>query len=149
VPVVALLIAAALASAAKAGTPSVGQQAGYVPDEVIVKFRPGLPAAQRSDVLRDRGATLKRPLPLAGTVLTRIPSGDGVKNAVDTFERDPRVAWAEPNAYRHGGALPNDRLFEALWGVRRIAAPGRALLRRSRRTRLKLVLALTRTRRSG
>jgi thermitase len=93
------------------------QRAGYVPGEVIVKYLPGMPPAQRADVLRDRGASLRRVLPVGRTVLAGIPWGVGVESAVRAFERDPRVAWAEPNAYRRGGAVPNDPFFDEQWGL--------------------------------
>ena len=99
------------------GIADSAQRAGYVPGEVIVKFRAGLSPDERVDALADRGASLKRRLPTGGTVLTRIPSGESVRGAVRDFERDPRVLWAEPNAYRRGGAVPNDPFFDEQWGL--------------------------------
>jgi subtilisin family serine protease len=90
---------------------------GSVPGEVIVKFKSGLPLAERSQALRSRGASLQRLALPAGTVLARIPTGESTASAVHRFERDPRVAWAEPNVYRYGGAVPNDPLFNQQWGL--------------------------------
>ena len=91
---------------------------GSVPGEVIVKFKSGLAASQRSQALRGGGASVQRLALPAGTVLARIPADETIASAVRRFERDPRVAWAEPNVYRYGGAVPNDPLFNDQWGLR-------------------------------
>jgi hypothetical protein len=52
-----------------------------------------------------------------GTVLAQIPSGEAVDHAVKRFERDPRIAWAEPNVYRYGGSIPNDPFFGEQWAL--------------------------------
>jgi thermitase len=122
-PVVALLVAVALPSGARAGLPADVQAIGYAPGELIVKFEPGVPAAQQADALHDRDARLKRSLPVARSALIRLPGGAAMGPAIRAFERDPRVVWAEPNAYRHGGALAGDPLFDEQWGLERIGAP--------------------------
>lgn len=88
-----------------------------MPGELIVKFRPGVSAAARADAVRDRGAGVKRALPVPGAVLVRLPEGVAAPSAAAAFERDPRVVWAEPNAYREGGAVPDDELFAQQWGM--------------------------------
>ena len=109
-----------LAASAHAGSPvgraSVG--ADYAPGEVIVKFKEGLAADDRADALRDRGASVKRRLPGGRTVLARLAAGEDVPAAVRRFMRDPRVAWAEPNARRVGGSVPNDPFLAEQWSLR-------------------------------
>src|SRR4051812_43552802 len=68
-----VLVALVLPSTATAATAP-----GYAPGQVIVKFRPSLPAAERSDALRDHGAALARTLPVARTAVARIPDGESV-----------------------------------------------------------------------
>jgi subtilisin family serine protease len=103
----------ATASAELRGSP----RAAYIPGELIVKFHPGVAAADRAAVLRGEGANIKRSLPMAGTVVVGLGPGDAVKDAARELERDARVAWAEPNAYRRGGAVPDDSLFDEQWGL--------------------------------
>ncbi len=113
----ALAATAAPASAVPASA-DIGRHADYVPGQVIVKFRPGLPAGERADALRDRGAAQARRLPAGSAVVARLQSGEPVLSAVRAFRRDPRVAWSEPNVVRRGGALPNDPYFGRQWGLR-------------------------------
>jgi thermitase len=113
------LLAAALAlSALPASAAADVRRADYAPGEVIVKFRAGVAPAGRADALRDGRASLKRALPIGGIVLTRIAPDTGVEAAVRAFERDPRVLWAEPNARREAGAVPNDAFFGEQWSLR-------------------------------
>src|SRR4051794_26153952 len=94
--IVSLLLAATASTAAAGGVGAAGRPAGYVPGEVIVKFKPGLPRAASATALRAVGARERRALPTAGTVLVSVPASETVPAAVRRFERDPRVAWATP-----------------------------------------------------
>src|SRR4051812_42508335 len=109
-----LLAALALAAAG----PASGATPDYAPGEVIVKFRDGVSPTERADALHDRGASMKRALPTGRTVLAATAPDESVPDAVDRLEADPRVAWAEPDAYRHAGALPNDPLLAQQWALR-------------------------------
>jgi subtilisin family serine protease len=113
-----LASATTFTSTAAAQPASLTRRAGYVPGEVIVKFKPGLPSIDRTDALRAGGASVQPSKLPAGTVLARIPAGERVAGAVQRFERDPRVVWAEPNAYRYGGAVPSDPFFDEQWALR-------------------------------
>ena len=114
---VAMVIAIQLPSDASAKPPAHGQTLEYVPGELIVKFKPGLSAAQRRDALSDGRAGLERRLRVRRTVLASVPAGADVDRAIAALEDDPRVARAEPNPYRRGGGVPNDELFRVQWGM--------------------------------
>src|SRR5690242_21537449 len=113
---VALLAAsaAALPSTAAAGT----APGAYAPGQVIVKFRPGVRASQRSAALRERGAAVDRALPLPRTFVAHVPSGAGVEGAARALARDPHVAWAEPNARQTAGSVADDAFFGEQWSLR-------------------------------
>ena len=122
----AAVLPAPAAAAGVSGTGDVragGERPGYVPGELIVKFRPGVTAGARADALRARSADLERSLPLPGTVLVRTRPGESATRAVRWLEADPRVAWAEPNAYRYGGAIPDDSFFDEQWGLHNTGQP--------------------------
>jgi subtilisin family serine protease len=93
----------------------------HAPGELIVKFEPGVSAAARADAVADQDARLKRSALAPRTALVRIPAGTEMDPAIRAFERDPRVVRAEPNAYREGGAVPNDPFFAEQWGLRNTA----------------------------
>jgi subtilisin family serine protease len=69
----------------------------FAPGEVLVRFKPGLSAAARAEVLRDEAASVKESLALPGLRLVRVAPGQSVVDAVDAFERRPEVLFAEPN----------------------------------------------------
>ena len=110
---IALLAALAVPSGA-----SASPTAEYAPGQVIVKFRVGLDPAERTDALHDHGADLQHRLPVARTIVAAIPPNEDVQDAVGELESDPRVASAEPDAYVHAGAVPNDPLFGTQWSMR-------------------------------
>jgi subtilisin family serine protease len=121
-----LLLAAALvgwsAAAASAnpwGPPPSPGSARYVPGQLIVKFRADADASQRADALHRRDARTLRSLPLPRTRVVSLPADADVESAAAALERDPAVAWAEPNAYQVAGSmpLPNDELFGQQWGL--------------------------------
>jgi subtilisin family serine protease len=109
----ALVIVMALA----AGLPASASAAPrHVPHEVIVKLKPGAP---RADVLRARNArNVTRVAPRM--VLAKVADVD---EAIRAFTADPRVEWAEPNVYRRGAGMPNDRFYGEQWGLRKIGLP--------------------------
>jgi thermitase len=111
------LVAALPAAAAAQGT-------DHVPGELIVKFRASVPASQRADALQGAGATVRHTLAVPRAVLARVPLHDDLRRAAAALERDPRVAWAEPNAYQRGAAMPNDALFGQQWALNTATGPG-------------------------
>ena len=113
----ALALAVAVGSTSAAQATSLARRAAYVPGQVIVKFRTRVPDGQRADTLRDAGTTLQRMRVAPGIVLARVATDEDVHAAVRRFERDPRVAWAEPNPYRYAGSLPNDPFFGQQWSL--------------------------------
>ena len=112
-----LALALIVPSTAAAQAAGLAQRPDHVPGEVIVKFKPGVAAPLRSDSIHDGNATVQRSELRAGTVLARIPAGEAVGSAVRRFERDPRVAWAEPDVYRYAGSVPSDPFFGEQWAL--------------------------------
>jgi thermitase len=102
-----------LASAAAAAPPT---------DTVIVKFRTGVPAAERADALRDADveATVGAVPAVGARVVRAEDSARGTANALDD---DPRVLYAEVNRRMRAAVEPNDPLFHRQWALRLINAP--------------------------
>lgn len=90
---------------------------GYVPGEVLVKYvsAGGLATSEEPDL--GRGTTTVRRFSRFGVRQVRLPSGMTVREARQVFSQDPRVAYVEPNYYRHVDAMPNDTFFGRLWGL--------------------------------
>ncbi len=93
---------------------------GYVPGEILVKFK-----SETSDVAADgvhaaMGAVKKRNLDRrggGGLQQVRLPNGMMVEEGVARYRNDPHVEYAEPNYLRHAMVLPNDPDFGQLWGL--------------------------------
>ena len=91
-------------------------------DTVIVKFKAGTSAAQRSDALQSADA--------AGTVGTvpavgaRVVRAEGSASATaGALSDDPAVEYAEVNRRMHAAVVPNDPLFARQWALQVINAP--------------------------
>jgi subtilisin family serine protease len=110
--VAALVAAAALPAAASAQS----RHPGFVPGQVIVKFKPGV---GRGDVLRDHQARNLKGV-TSRMVLTHV---DDVREAVRSFARDPRVEWAEPNAIQRGAGMPDDTYYGEQWALPKVGMP--------------------------
>jgi serine protease len=102
---VALLAVTALAVPASAAAD------GYVPGEVIVKYKPGAAAE------KPRGMEAKASLP-GGSEQLAIDDGDSVRKTIAELRRDPKVAYAVPNWKAQAAAfVPNDPGFRRQWNM--------------------------------
>lgn len=104
--------------------PAIAEGNGsYVPGEAIVRFASGVPPAVRHEA---RSAAKVEFEDTLGLPQAQVVSVDGsVKAAVRRLERQPGVAYAQPN-YRYealGAPAPNDTFFGQLWGLSDPALP--------------------------
>jgi thermitase len=98
---------------------------------VLLGFRPGVPAAQRSAIERavgGQGARYLGPVPpaaspnpaggraLAAPLLLRVPASQ-VLAVVHRLRGNRAVAYAEPDYVMGGSATPNDPSFGLQWGM--------------------------------
>lgn len=130
----ALLAAALLAPAAHANsnvmpleTAYPWRAPGYVPDELLVKFKDGVGRAKAISALRSKGATLKRALTPDGLTQVQIPVGTTVDEEMDSLGALPDVEYATANGYAAGFSTPNDPLFgvfDLTWNLRDVGATG-------------------------
>ncbi len=94
-----------------------------VPGELIVRFEPGVSAAQRADVRADADVSFERTSRLSGVQLVEVESGQSVGGADRELEADPRVRYAEPNTVVRPASTPNDPFFSSLWGLHNTGQP--------------------------
>ncbi len=99
---------------------------GYVPDELLVKFKDGVSNGKAMSVLRGNGASPKRVLTSDGLIQVKVPPGTTVEQAMDAFGALPEVEYATANAYGAGFSTPpNDSLFnefDLTWNLRNVGA---------------------------
>jgi subtilisin family serine protease len=97
------------------GAPTAAAQTA--PSDVLVRFKPGTGAEQRS-AARDRARTgFEDTLPVPGLQRVDPEPGVSVAAAVAALERSPDVLYAEPNVVRRASRVPNDSLFAQQWAL--------------------------------
>ena len=99
------------------GSNGVLADAEFVQGQVIVQFRGGASVASRARALSARNAYVMRPLGQQGLALVRLRDSASVRAAVASLERDPSVAFAEPNYLYRVSGPPDDPDFDLLWGL--------------------------------
>jgi subtilisin family serine protease len=119
---VAMGVSAWLAVAA--GQEPQQRQLGYVPDEVLVQFRPGVARARRDAIVGAAGGRVLRRLDELNIHHVQLASGSSVASAIDAFRRQSDVLSAEPNFIRQIVLTTNDPYWvdNTLWGLRKIQA---------------------------
>src|SRR5689334_2378070 len=98
--------------------PPQAQMAEHVSDEIIVKFREGVDES-RKDLARFRvfGNRKKAFRIVRGLEVIKLPPNVSVQEAIDIYQQDPDVLYAEPNyilkliAKSELTATPNDPSF--------------------------------------
>jgi hypothetical protein len=93
----------------------------YVLDEAMVRFVPGAAAAARAAAHAAVGATvLNRYATIAGLEHVKLPPGLSVQAAIELYQRNPIVLYAEPDFIVQTTVVPvvpNDPQFGSLWGL--------------------------------
>jgi subtilisin family serine protease len=89
----------------------------FVPDELLVRFKPGATAEARAAALAAHGATVKQSLAVPDVRLVKLPHGKDVHAAAAALGARPEVLYAEPNWIYHAAATPNDPRYGQLWGL--------------------------------
>lgn len=93
------------------------KRAEYVPGEILVKFKPRVPAASIARLNYQLAATKIRDISLIRVQHLKIPEDISVEEAVGMYQDNPEVEYAQPNYIYHTLATPNDTYFGELWGL--------------------------------
>ena len=97
--------------------------AGYVPNLLMVRFRPGLSPADRRRVLARAGAVADREIEPLGVVVVRTAPA-GRERALAALRASPDVAGVERDAIvTKMDTTPNDTDWSDQWGLQRIGLP--------------------------
>jgi subtilisin family serine protease len=100
-------------------------QPKYKPDEILVRFRPGVSAGRVNSLHAAlRAQQLKSWTSVAGLQLVRLPAGTRLKDALHAYGRSPDVLYAEPNYIVHAFTTPNDPLFPQQWSLQNTGQMG-------------------------
>ncbi|HTU87220.1 MAG TPA: S8 family peptidase [Solirubrobacteraceae bacterium] len=83
--------------------------------EIVLDRRPGVSAAQMAQLRAQAGVTYLGPGPLPGTELDR--AAGQLTAAVAVLEREPQLAYAQPDGEVQATAAPNDPYFPEQWAL--------------------------------
>ncbi len=86
----------------------------YVPDEIIVKFKPGTPGGVMGNLNSKHGTSVLSTSPFGGFKRLRIPRGRTLAQMVEIYKRNPNVEYAELNYIAYAHLVPNDPLYNPL-----------------------------------
>jgi subtilisin family serine protease len=90
----------------------------YVPGELLIKYRPSMGAAAAGYYRTHWGVSNIRTFKSTGVQHVKLPEDMTVEEALEVFENDPDVVYAEPNYTLYATAtFPNDPDFANLWGL--------------------------------
>lgn len=93
------------------------RRALWVPDELIVGFKPDVSRSAAARSIVARGARVKDRIGGLGVSVVDLPNDQSVAAALGAYRRSPLVEFAEPNKIIYGAAIPNDPRFSDLWGL--------------------------------
>ncbi len=94
--------------------------AEYVPGEILIKYRDRNDATGTNSVnsLNTRLGTVKKKFFKKVKIhQVKLPPGMSVEEAVEYYNQDPDVEFAEPNYIVHATITPDDSSFNKLWGL--------------------------------
>ncbi|HWI60651.1 MAG TPA: S8 family serine peptidase [Symbiobacteriaceae bacterium] len=132
--VVCLLLVAfaptALSAPAKGGAEPVraSVNAPAVAGEFVVKFRPGLAAAERSQTAQEMGGRIMKRIEALDTDVMEFPAlkanqnAQSAQNILNALKQNPNVEYAEPNYIYHVTYTPNDPSLGQQWAWNKIQA---------------------------
>jgi len=93
-------------------------QPKYRSDEILVRFRAHVPAADINHLHAAIGTQIAKSWrSVEGLQLLRLPRGMRVKDALRAYQSNPNVLYAEPDYIVHSFDTPNDPQFPQLWAL--------------------------------
>lgn len=91
--------------------------AEYMPGELLVKFRDGASAITAEGLHSSIKAVRKKELKEIRVDQIKLPENITVAEAIEHYQGDPDVEYAEPNYIIHKASEPSDQYFNNLWGL--------------------------------
>jgi len=87
----------------------------WVPNEIVVKFKKGVPENRIELINQRHGTSVLYTSPFAGFKRIKLPAGKAVKQAVELYNREPDVEYAELNYYAYAFFVPDDPYYIFQW----------------------------------
>ncbi|MBW1742439.1 MAG: S8 family serine peptidase, partial [Deltaproteobacteria bacterium] len=98
-------------------------RSGYVPGEILVKFRSGVSRSSARATLNVDGFRLLRRFRRVQVDHVKIPDGWSVEEAIAAYRHHPDVEYVAPNYIRRATDTVPDDFDSRLWGLSKIECP--------------------------
>ncbi|MCL6498700.1 MAG: S8 family peptidase [Firmicutes bacterium] len=95
----------------------------YVPDQLLVKFRPGAQAQSVQALHQAAGGRVVRVIQQLGVHVLKLNPGISAASALATYRSSPLVQYAEQDVYAYALATPNDPGYPLQWHYPKIGLP--------------------------
>jgi thermitase len=115
-----VILSMALFSYPAFGAPG-GQASDNVPDQILVKFKQGIPDVAKQQIHTTNQASVVGEIRQLGVHVVRVPGGN-VSERVQAYLNNPAVEYAEPDYIATVFETPNDTYFPQQWGMTKIQA---------------------------
>ncbi len=87
----------------------------WVPNEIVVKFKEGVSKNRIDRINQRHGTSVLYTSPFAGFKRIKLPAGRTARQAVELYNREPDVEYAELNYYAYALFVPDDPLYSYQW----------------------------------
>jgi len=104
--------------------PSTDSFAEYVPGEILVKFKVSATKASIRGLHAHTRSKQKKVFKKLKIHLIKLPEGTGIEEALQLYQQDPDVEYAEPNYIVSITATPDDTNYANLWGLHNTGQTG-------------------------
>ncbi len=95
----------------------------YVPNQLMVKFRPGTAAAAATSLHAAAGGAVLRTIERLDVQVVRLGSGVAAAAAMAAYRASGLIEYVEQDAYAYTTATPNDTLYSSQWHYPAINLP--------------------------
>ncbi|OHD69140.1 MAG: hypothetical protein A2W19_06000 [Spirochaetes bacterium RBG_16_49_21] len=93
------------------------KKSNYVKDEVLVQYKKNITYATRRASIQARGGTFLKEFGRPGLVHVRLSKGESIADALNKYENDPSVEYAQPNYIYHATLASTDPSYNQEWGL--------------------------------
>ncbi|MDY6933459.1 MAG: S8 family serine peptidase, partial [Spirochaetota bacterium] len=90
----------------------------YIEGEILIKFKKKIPQQNQINTIRRYGCETLKTITKNSISHVKLERGTSVEDAIDIFNNDPSVEYAQPNYIYTISAVPNDTEYGELWGLK-------------------------------
>lgn len=93
----------------------VQSKSDYAPDEIVVKFLPGVSTDVITEINTRHGSSILSSSSSGGFKRLKVPKGKTVEEMVAIYQHNPNVDYAEPNFMAYAADAPDDEYYSFQW----------------------------------